>query len=212
VQNQIVRDGFFFLGGHPVLDFLNTKPVQKGQARELLKDFSALLRWFSAAGLMDRTAAAKAASQWRNIPQSDVALARILSFRESMRSAILALESRRKISHGVIDEVNDLLRQHPVTFQVVKAGHRLIKRLEQSPRKTEDLLGILANLAAGLLSEIDPLRIRKCESCVLHFCDTTKNRTRRWCSMKICGNRAKVASFAARQRRFGTDGSGRPAR
>jgi predicted RNA-binding Zn ribbon-like protein len=36
---------------------------------------------------------------------------------------------------------------------------------------------------------------------VLHFCDTSRKGTRRWCRMQICGNRAKVATYAARHRR-----------
>lgn len=40
-------------------------------------------------------------------------------------------------------------------------------------------------------------RIRKCANptCVLWFLDTTKNGSRRWCSMEACGNRAKTARF-----------------
>ena len=207
MQNQIFRDGFLFLGGHPVLDFLNTKPVTKGQAQELLTDFPALVRWFVSARLIDKTAAPELASRWSNTGQSDTALARVLSFRESMRSAILGLELSRKISAQAVEEVNGLLKEHPVTFQLVRVGRRLTKRLNLSPKKPEDLLGILANLAADLVAETDPARIRMCGSCVLHFHDTTKNRTRRWCSMKICGNRAKVASYAARQHRSEIDGS-----
>ena len=49
-----------------------------------------------------------------------------------------------------------------------------------------------ANLL-DLLAEA-PDRIRKCQNpaCVLWFFDTTRNRTRRWCSMAVCGNRAKA--------------------
>jgi Putative stress-induced transcription regulator len=46
------RDGFLFVGNHLALDFLNTRPVQDGEPRELLSDFEALLRWFQAAGLL----------------------------------------------------------------------------------------------------------------------------------------------------------------
>jgi predicted RNA-binding Zn ribbon-like protein len=47
-----------------------------------------------------------------------------------------------------------------------------------------------------LLSEA-PERIRRCAhpNCVLYFYDTSKNGTRRWCSMRTCGNRAKAQRF-----------------
>jgi predicted RNA-binding Zn ribbon-like protein len=45
-----------------------------------------------------------------------------------------------------------------------------------------------------------PDRIRVCahEACVLHFFDTSRNGTRRWCSMAACGNRAKAFRHYAR--------------
>ena len=42
--------------------------------------------------------------------------------------------------------------------------------------------------------------MRKCESCVVHFLDTSKKGARRWCSMNICGNKVKVANYQQRKR------------
>jgi predicted RNA-binding Zn ribbon-like protein len=58
----------------------------------------------------------------------------------------------------------------------------------------------IAHAMADLLSNVPGARLRQCRGCVLHFCDTSKKGTRQWCSMKICGNRAKVAPFAERKR------------
>jgi predicted RNA-binding Zn ribbon-like protein len=56
---------------------------------------------------------------------------------------------------------------------------------------------------ARLLVEGDFDLVRQCEStdCTLWFYDRTKSHHRRWCSMSMCGNRAKVAAFRARQKR-----------
>jgi predicted RNA-binding Zn ribbon-like protein len=47
----------------------------------------------------------------------------------------------------------------------------------------------------------DPRRIRECvhENCILTFFDTSQNGRRRWCSMALCGNRAKAARHYAQQ-------------
>jgi predicted RNA-binding Zn ribbon-like protein len=52
----------------------------------------------------------------------------------------------------------------------------------------------VAKSAADLLAEGDLGRVRKCGShdCTWLFYDTSKNRSRRWCDMKGCGNRAKA--------------------
>ena len=65
----------------------------------------------------------------------------------------------------------------------------------------EALLAPLAESAAELLAHADFDLIRQCEGqdCVLWYYDRTKAHRRRWCSMAICGNRAKVAAFRERQ-------------
>ncbi|MFI6925053.1 CGNR zinc finger domain-containing protein [Nonomuraea spiralis] len=50
-----------------------------------------------------------------------------------------------------------------------------------------------------------PERLRKCAnpSCVLWFLDVSKNGSRRWCSMEVCGNRAKAGRFSRRHKSAG---------
>lgn len=200
MTNQSVRDGFFFLGDHPALDFLNTKPLLKDQPQELLTDFPAVLRWFVAAGFLEKKSAERLKAQWAGSPRSDATLTSIRDFRESLRSTVLAIESTGRIPQRAIEEVNELLKQHPFSFRVVGTGMKLKKKITFAWATPEDLIGILANAVADLFSETDLKQIRKCETCVIHFRDTTKNHTRRWCSMQFCGNRAKVAAYAARNR------------
>ncbi|GAB3677945.1 CGNR zinc finger domain-containing protein [Saccharopolyspora tripterygii] len=63
----------------------------------------------------------------------------------------------------------------------------------------------LASLAAALTTLLitgEVERIKRCpaEDCGWVFWDSTKNRSRRWCSMQVCGNRQKARTFAARNR------------
>jgi predicted RNA-binding Zn ribbon-like protein len=82
-------------------------------------------------------------------------------------------------------------------------GNASTTELWFDPRRPEDLLAPLSHSAAILFAEGDHNRVRKCGQCVLHFYDTSKKGTRRWCSMRLCGNRLKVAAYAARQRSSG---------
>jgi predicted RNA-binding Zn ribbon-like protein len=68
------------------------------------------------------------------------------------------------------------------------------------PRKPTDFWTPIIDATADLLAETESSRIRKCESCVLHFFDTSKKGSRRWCSMNICGNKLKVAAYQRRKR------------
>jgi predicted RNA-binding Zn ribbon-like protein len=67
-------------------------------------------------------------------------------------------------------------------------------------REPEDLLAPLAHSAAELFAGLGRSRVRKCAHCVAHFHDTSKKGARRWCSMQLCGNRPKVAAYAAPHR------------
>jgi len=192
---------FFFMAEHPALDFLNTRPVLHGQAQEFLPDFSALLRWFAEAGLLDVRAVNELAARWGDRREAAVALARIREFRESLRTAVLAVEPGAALPRRFIAKLNEILQRHPLAVQLVVRSDHIQRQMHVAPRAPAHLLGILAHQVADLFAGDALHRIRKCEACVLHFCDTTKNGTRRWCSMQACGNRAKVAAYAARQRR-----------
>ena len=63
-----------------------------------------------------------------------------------------------------------------------------------------DLLMPLANAAAELLTAIDLSRVKRCrgDCCDMYFLDTSRNRTRAWCEMAACGNRAKAAAYYER--------------
>ena len=64
-----------------------------------------------------------------------------------------------------------------------------------------ELLQPIDEAAADLVCHQDFRLIRACEgsACTLLFLDRTKAHTRRWCSMAVCGNRAKAAAHRARK-------------
>ncbi len=74
------------------------------------------------------------------------------------------------------------------------------KRFRAEFREPAQLLWPVAESACDLLCYADLTLVKKCENpiCVLFFYDTTKNHSRRWCSMSVCGNRMKVAAHYQR--------------
>jgi len=195
------RDGFLFVGNDLVLDFLNTRPVQNGESTELLSDFSALLRWFQAAGLLRSETAARLQRQWGDSSVSRRALDALREFREKLRKEIVAWECGAGIHRTSLEDLNRLMVAHPMLSRLSATGSIPSLEVWFEPRHPEDLFAPLAHGAAKLFSSVDHNRVRKCGQCVLHFHDTSKKGTRRWCSMQLCGNRLKVAAYAARQRR-----------
>jgi predicted RNA-binding Zn ribbon-like protein len=60
---------------------------------------------------------------------------------------------------------------------------------------------VIAAASAALFTEVPASRVRKCETCVVHFHDVSKKGARRWCSMNLCGNKVKVAAYQSRKRK-----------
>ena len=194
------REGFLFVGNHLALDFLNTRPVQNGEPLELLSDFSALLRWFEAAGLLQSREVVNLQRQSGESATARRTLDAIRQLREKLRKEILAWEGGADVHRATLDELNQLMAAYPMRSKLKAVGNVSSMELWFEPRQPEDLFAPLAHSAATLFAEADRNRVRKCGQCVLHFYDTSKKGTRRWCSMRLCGNRLKVAAYAARQR------------
>jgi len=198
-QKSDWRAGFLFLGNHLALDFLNTCPIQNGEAVELLPDFDALLRWYQAAELLSPREADSLRQLWGASAPANRVVEGMRELRERLRKVVLARERGGTIRHAILDELNLLMAEHPMLTRLTTSGRASTTELWFDPRRPEDLFAPLAHSAAMLFSGADWSRVRKCGQCVLHFYDTSKKGTRRWCSMQLCGNRIKVAAYAARQ-------------
>jgi len=63
----------------------------------------------------------------------------------------------------------------------------------------EAILWPIAGSAGELLTSDDLGRVRQCggKTCRWMFVDRSKNRSRRWCDMKVCGNRPKRGNSTA---------------
>jgi predicted RNA-binding Zn ribbon-like protein len=120
--------------------------------------------------------------------------------RESLRKQVLRWEDGDDIHPSLIDELNRLMAEHPMRTRLGGHGRKPATQLYFELQSPEGLLAPLAHSGAMLFATANRERVRKCNRCVLHFLDTRKKGTRRWCSMQLCGNRLKVAAYAARKR------------
>ncbi len=194
------KEGFLFVGNQLALDFLNTRPVQDGAPLELLPDFGAILRWFQAADLLTARQVANLQERWGKSDSARRTLKEARELRERLRKQVLAWELGGAVHRSTVDELNRLMVDHPMRTRLKATRNALSRELWFDPGQPEDLFAPLAHSAATLFAEASRDRVRKCGQCVLHFHDTSKKGTRRWCSMRLCGNRLKVAAYAARRR------------
>jgi predicted RNA-binding Zn ribbon-like protein len=197
-QTQDWVDGFLFVGKQPALDLLNTELISDGETVELLPDVPALVRWFAAAGLIKAAAARKT---FRDPVASERFRRKLLAFRYLLRQAVLDREAGAGPGADFLAELNRLLEKHPTRVRVAwDAGQLKLDRISATAGP-DDLWEVIAAATAALFTEIPAARVRKCETCVVHFYDVSKKGARRWCSMNLCGNKVKVAAYQSRRRK-----------
>jgi predicted RNA-binding Zn ribbon-like protein len=201
-QQQEWVDGFLFVGNQLALDFLNTKPILESEPQELLTNAAALERWLIASGIVTSQKNRTQMRAWRDSRRGDAFVRTLIAFRERLRATVLRLEAGSLPGDAFLAEIDMLLKEHPQCTSLRKEDSRVVRDVFFEPRKPEDVWAPIIAATAELLSEVEPSRIRQCESelCVVHFYDTSKKGSRRWCSMNICGNRLKVAAYQRRRR------------
>jgi len=189
------------VGGRLSLDFVNTKGDRLTDApNEHLADYATLVAWAQHAGALDAANARrlmhKAAAQPR-------AAAAVLADAIALRDALYRmLMQRQKAPHAAdLARLNAELRRSSAEPHVEFGGGRYEVGWIESDELTAPLDAIVRDAVDLLTDDDDCTRVRQCESdggCGWIFLDCTKGRTRRWCDMKVCGNRAKARRHYAR--------------
>lgn len=180
-----------FLGGHVALDFLNTVMRVNGALVDFFEHDDDVVSWLGQAGFPIAKIGADTP------PLSFLRAARTL--RESLRSLI---EKRKAGKQGDLSVLNAFLAE-ALSYPKLVFGKSRSLKIERVRRldTPEQILSPVAEAAADLLTTVDLDVVKRCEdgTCILWFYDQTKSHHRRWCSMAICGNRHKVATYRKRR-------------
>lgn len=184
------------------LDFVNTEPERDGERVDLLPGFGDLIAWLQAAAGLPADEARQAA-RWEGRAEGQAVLREALALRAALRDEAERLAEGKSVGQRTVSAINRVLASRPAYRELVREGKRWIARERSLSSSRHHLLVPIAESAAWLLEHGDPSLVRRCEgsSCVLFFYDTTRNRSRRWCSMEGCGSRAKAAAYYRRTRR-----------
>lgn len=194
---------FVFVGGRLWIDFVNTDDARLGVRVDTIGSFERFVAWLEAARIVDAERAA--ALRRRALVQPSGALAALEEARR-VRAALHSLAGRVPGDQGALARDAALTEINRVLGRSV--GTRRVEALDgggyaRSFVPVGDAFGGLVipvvESAVETLVRDELPRIHRCADrrCPRHFIDLTRSRTRRWCDMRTCGNRAK----AQRQRR-----------
>ncbi|OJY65835.1 MAG: hypothetical protein BGP12_18550 [Rhodospirillales bacterium 70-18] len=183
------------VGGMLALDFCNTSSG-RGGARHLehLRLAGDVVAWAAHAAVLD--AAAAAALGARLAVDEGLATA-LLGRALALREAVFGIGQARAqgLAPGRV-HLDELAATHAACLAPARlAADGAVYRWGWDPAAApvEAVLGPIAVSAVGLLTQGEAGRLKQCQGvhCGWLFCDRTKNRSRRWCEMEVCGNRAK---------------------
>jgi predicted RNA-binding Zn ribbon-like protein len=206
----------FFIGDDFALDFLNSIAAPWGEEIEWLANGRDLVAWLEQARALPASVSAHfrahvgpraldaVASQARELREWFRTFVRNHAGKPLGRRAVRDLAPLNKLLEG-----DEAYRQ----IEMARPGegeendedgnralHWQAKRRWRSPKV---LLLPIAEAMGDLVCQKDFTLVRRCEgpTCTLWFLDVSKGHARRWCSMAVCGNRAKAAAHRARGRR-----------
>lgn len=165
-------------------DFANTLDVDEGT--DDLTEASEVTAWLREHELLDSPVPAE---------DGDLALAREL--REAVRTAFRANHDDPASTPAPREALEHVGARLPLALQVC-GGRPLLEPLETGVRGALTRL-LVAAADAGADGSWRRLKICAADDCAWAFYDTSKNQSRTWCSMQVCGNRAKTRSYRARR-------------
>jgi len=212
------RPAPFFVADHVGLDFLNTIAVPVDTEVEWLASGADLLAWLEQAGLVPGEVL-EAFRQSAVPGELDAIAGQARALRDWFKLFVSDHMGRTLGPDALreLDPLNRLLARDEEFGQIVIRdqtrghGHRLeaeqISRFAWRPQRRwhspESLLLPAARSLADLVCAEDFTYVKVCEGppCTLLFIDRTRGHVRRWCSMAVCGNRAKQAAHRERAQR-----------
>ena len=181
-----------------VLAFVNTLSSRPTSAPvERLDSYEALVTWAREQHLVSAAAAERLAAEARRHPHHAVAvLARAKDFREALNGLVSAIDAGKQPSADVLKTIGDCLAGAYANGLLVPHDGAL-QWVASADDDLERVLWEIGRAAGRLVVSPRLARVRACAAsdCGWWFVDDTKNRSRRWCDMKLCGNREKLRRF-----------------
>lgn len=187
---------FEMVGGRTCLDFVNTASQrQGGPLKEKLESYADLVGWAVQA---EQVTEEEAAHLLRKAAADPAGAGAVLERGRALREAVYRVFSARNAGADLpADDLSLISDEHAraaVNRILTPGGIGCCCFQWQTYDALDRPLWPVAVSAVNLASSEDAARVKECatDNCNWLFLDASKNRSRRWCEMKECGNRAKA--------------------
>ena len=187
---------FLWVGSHSGLDLVNTEAVDdRGDPVDLVPDFHALVDWAYAAELIDADVARTVPGRIR-IPAAPAS--RLVPDASCVPSRASRARRRRTVRQPGVGCGGQ--RYPRATAATTPTRPPMVHRSSPIGRSTDSASPSPSPHSTSPVSTAHVSARCAHRRCILLYYDTTKNRSRRWCDMATCGNRAKASAHHHRTR------------
>ena len=192
------------VGGDLALDFANTSSGRGSSApQEHLRRPEHVVEWAAHAKIVGT----EDAERLLRVLAADEGLAtrlldEALALREDIYDLAAALAAGQPAPEASVQNLTEAHARALAHARLTPLGHNFGWSWSAQQNPVAALLGPISLSALTLLQQADLARVKQCQGdkCGWLFFDATKNKSRRWCEMEVCGNRAKQKRFGARAR------------
>jgi predicted RNA-binding Zn ribbon-like protein len=196
----VLRD---IVGGDLTLDAINTVSGWKNELEDWIPDITSFLTWARTCGLLDAREHNEAARQAKRSP---VAAERVLASMKELRLALWSLvdslEHHKPTAPSDLKVIDEWARRLADAQQMTVRENHIELRFNPGVSALEFPSLRVTAAALWFLKNFPARRIKTCPAhdCGWKFVDRSKNRSRRWCDMAVCGNLTKTRRYRARNR------------
>jgi predicted RNA-binding Zn ribbon-like protein len=184
------------IGGRLCLDFVNTVDCRNSPySREVLSTYPNLVSWSQHANILNENEAQELLREAGLHPtDARIVLKRVITIREALQRIFSAIANHRSpvaVDVGLLNAEMSIAMAR-MCLKPASAANPWTYTFEEGG--LDQMLWPVIHSAAELLTSDKLDRICECqgENCGWLFIDMSRNRSRRWCDMKDCGNRAKA--------------------
>jgi predicted RNA-binding Zn ribbon-like protein len=192
---------FELIAGHVALDLVNTLDNQFSQdgPNELLASYDDLLRFVSQSGLLTVHQAKQLKCLDASAAERDQVLREVKTLRETVSAITYAQLAGTDLPASALASLENYFKQASSHRRLTADQLRPVWTWASLDNEVKAPLWLLAQATADFLLSDRSRQVRSCasETCRWLFLDTSKNQTRRWCDMRVCGNRMKARRFHA---------------
>jgi predicted RNA-binding Zn ribbon-like protein len=186
------------------LDFANSVDWHASDhPDDKLHNFTDLIAWAEAAAVLSPDRADRSRQMAQKQPQmARAAFERAIGLRELIYRLFVDVSEQETVHAEDLALLNEALNESLSHLQIVTSSTGFNWGWAESSVEFDQILWPVARSAGELLTSDRLGRVRQCaddRGCGYLFVDTSRNRSRRWCSMESCGNRAKARRHYRRQ-------------